>query len=418
MNNTESVTVLLFTEMFPFGINSEKAFLSNEISHLADSFGKVVVFPQLINGKQSTSGNFEVDFSLPKVLHKRSKLVLFFLSVNQKLLYKELFSKKITFWNWSHLKRIIYFIARYALIKRWFYEYITINHLQPSRVIVYTYWTNEITSGLLANKFRLPGAIFISRAHGHDLYENYWGYIPCQSYNFKQLDRLFLVSRAAVNYTNEIYPQYREKVYLTHLGVKAANHRAEKSTDGVVRIVSCSYVVKLKRIDLIIKSLAKYSLKFHKRVEWTHFGDGEQFVNMKSLAKSYESDLFSYSFTGFVTNEEVLRYYQTKPVDLFIHLSESEGGVPVAIQEAQAYGIPVIATAAGGIPEIVNSETGILLALQPEIDEIAGAISQIVSDTEQFDIICKNSMRHWQQHFDERKNFSSFVKELQNLISE
>lgn len=286
--------------------------------------------------------------------------------------------KNTLFWNNYRLRRLIYYFARQALVKKWFNKLSNAEiKFRSSPFLVYTYWNNEITTGLLGCKPQLQNTRFISRAHGHDLYEDYWHYLPCQEYNIKNLDRLFLVSQQAMTYINAKYPEFRNNVILSHLGVKEAIKPAERSKDGILRIVSCSYVVKLKRVELIIESLAEYAGKYQKKLEWTHFGDGDQMERIQALAETCSPDWFSFSLKGFVKNQEVLKYYQDNPVDLFIHLSESEGGVPVAIQEAQAHGIPVIAANVGGVAEIVNSETGELLAFNPNINEVVAAINRV-----------------------------------------
>ena len=58
----------------------------------------------------------------------------------------------------------------------------------------------------------------------------------------------------------------------------------------------------------------------------------------------------TYDLKSEILNEEVIRFYQQNHVDLFLLTSEYEG-IPVAIMEAMAAGIPVMATNAGGIAE-------------------------------------------------------------------
>ena len=58
---------------------------------------------------------------------------------------------------------------------------------------------------------------------------------------------------------------------------------------------------------------------------------------------------------------------------MFINVSSTEG-IPVSIMEAMSFGIPVIATAVGGTPEIVNNENGYLLSKDPSAKELAEVI--------------------------------------------
>lgn len=65
--------------------------------------------------------------------------------------------------------------------------------------------------------------------------------------------------------------------------------------------------------------------------------------------------------------------------DLFV-LSSRQEGLPVALMEALALGLPVVATAVGGIPEGVTNELEGLLVPPGRPDELAGAIARLASD--------------------------------------
>jgi glycosyltransferase involved in cell wall biosynthesis len=65
--------------------------------------------------------------------------------------------------------------------------------------------------------------------------------------------------------------------------------------------------------------------------------------------------------------------------DMFV-LSSRQEGLPVALMEALALGLPVVATAVGGIPEAVSDGVEGVLVAPGRPDEIAGAIMQLASD--------------------------------------
>jgi glycosyltransferase involved in cell wall biosynthesis len=66
-------------------------------------------------------------------------------------------------------------------------------------------------------------------------------------------------------------------------------------------------------------------------------------------------------------------------MDIFLMTSEHEG-LPIALLEAMALGKPVVATAVGGIPEVVkNGEQGFLTPVEA-VDELAGYTAKLLGD--------------------------------------
>ncbi len=68
-------------------------------------------------------------------------------------------------------------------------------------------------------------------------------------------------------------------------------------------------------------------------------------------------------------------------MDLFVLPSRTEG-LPVAVLEAMACGLAVVATEVGGVPEVVAADRTGLLVSPEEPDALAGAMERLVGDAE------------------------------------
>lgn len=399
-----------FTEYYPFGDESmsEHAFLNNEINYLIDTFDHVVVVPTILPEPLPGETSFEVDTTLANLLKDKTKLEVFSSALKSGFFYKELISSLKKLNNTFNLKKVLNYTGRSRLVRDWLKSKLVSKNLKLEETLFYTFWNNEITLGISS----VENTKVVSRAHGHDLYENYYGYLPCYKYNLKRLEKLFLVSQAAVNYLEEIYPDFTDKYKKQYLGVKKAKKRSEPSNDHLIRIVSCSYLIKRKRVDLIADGIAEFVKRYKRTLRWTHFGDGPEKEKIMEKVDAIPDGYIETRFMGNVENRIILNHYEEEPVDLFILTSEEEGGVPVVLQEAQAHGIPVIGTDAGGISEIVHDKVGVLLNKNPTPSETAKAINSVFTDQEYYLKMRKNSMQNWDVFFNEKKNYEQFSQIL------
>lgn len=142
-------------------------------------------------------------------------------------------------------------------------------------------------------------------------------------------------------------------------------------------ICSCSGLVAVKRVNLIIQALEDWCTS---RICWIHLGGGvlEQEIQAMAKEKLDRNPWVSYRFEGQLQNRDVQKYYSEHKIDLFLNVSAAEG-LPVSIMEAMAYGIPVMATDVGGTAEIVTNETGILLSKNIKPEELRQAIENYIN---------------------------------------
>jgi colanic acid/amylovoran biosynthesis glycosyltransferase len=196
-----------------------------------------------------------------------------------------------------------------------------------------------------------------------------------------------------------------ERLMLLRLGTEAAPTLARASSDGVVRIVSASFVAPVKRVPLIAQAVIDFAVRHPKlAVEWTHFGDGPQLDWVRQLVSKAPTS-FTACLPGQVAHAAVMAHYASQAVDVFLLLSESEG-LPVSIQEAASAGVPIIATDVGGVRELVGGDNGVLLSASARQTQAVEALEQVLLKDSLTERQAKRSASHrrWSESFDAELN--------------
>lgn len=249
----------------------------------------------------------------------------------------------------------------------------------------------------------------ISRAHGYDLYEerNSLNYLPFRKYINNNLDKIYFISENGKKYFEEKYRfDSVNKYFISRLGTEnKLNLKKEIKEKRRVCIASCSSIIEVKRLDLIIDVLTKLDMDFY----WIHIGKGKLEEEIKKYAyKKLKKE--NYKFLGNLDNSKILQTYIDYDIDYFINLSDSEG-IPVSIMEAISLGIPCIARNVGGNPEIINNECGLLL-VDIKIDTINEFLNLRLENIEKYQELSKNSLEKWQKNYNAKKNYIKFLKKI------
>lgn len=270
-------------------------------------------------------------------------------------------------------------------------------------VIYYSFWNTYYCCSAVREKKKHENVKIISRFHGFDLYHER---IPGNRQVFKhQMEAgteglIFLGDFARKYYRDNVGADStsEEKLHVCPLGIEPAGRRMPPRRSQTLQLLSCCDVIPLKRVERIIDGLACVE---QGEIHWTHIGDGPELEKIKVYAKEKLTgkDNIYYDFKGRMEHSRVVAYYETQQVDCFITTSSTEG-VPVSIMEAMSYGIPVIATAVGGIPEMMDGN-GVLLPGNPTAEEVGKAIESILT-SEETDL-CRmkdRSYEIWEQRYD------------------
>ena len=247
----------------------------------------------------------------------------------------------------------------------------------------YSYWCTEATLAASLIKSNQPNLSVISRMHAFDLYEERHtpNYLPFRSLIGNTLNYIVFVSEQGMHYFTSKYNFVegfdQKNCIVGRLGVFKEQEEIYSPTAKDKKefvIVSCSSLIPLKRIHLIIEALSEIK---HPPIYWVHFGNGVLEQELIALAKSrLGNSTIRFEFKGFVLNQEIKKYYAHNPVDLFVNTSQYEG-LPISMMEAMAYGIPCIGTDVGGVSEIIEDQkNGFLLPVDFSPIDLANTLSK------------------------------------------
>lgn len=408
--------LILFTDGFPFG--SGETFIENELPYLEKNFELIIVAStgeNCLNRKLNASTKvirFEkVQISRISML-KACASILMSKEGRQEVLY-------ILSGTRSRKKSLVLQSVReFARSKKFFRRVLSERIFsEDEEVILYFYWNTYKIVHFVLNKKRFSKMYIVSRIHGYDLYNerNKLGRQPFKILNNK-IEQLFFLSDSARKYYRENYDNNIEQYSsIARLGVFHDCHATEWKKKPYFSICSCSRVVGVKRLHLIVEALAEIN---DIEIEWTHYGDGSAFQEIMTLAKSKLDckDNIKYCFVGFVNNAEIRKQYAERQYDCYMLTSESEG-VPVSIMEAMSYGIPIIATSVGGVPEMLEGTSNFLLHETPKICEISQAIYTLFNMSEQqISDIRRQNYNTWNCKYNADRNYQEFVKKINNIV--
>jgi glycosyltransferase involved in cell wall biosynthesis len=93
-------------------------------------------------------------------------------------------------------------------------------------------------------------------------------------------------------------------------------------------------------------------------------------------------------FSGFIQAERLAEYYRSSSIYILPSLSEGFGR---SLIEALSFGLPVIASNAGAIPELIKDGENAILVEPKNPEALAEAISRLASDPEKMDSMSRTN---------------------------
>ena len=412
--------LFLVTTGFPYPAKSMETYLETETQYY-DSFGEVNIISlgvrrRTLEEKRTINCACKVKV-FPIIFSSKLAYIINGISAfYDRNFYREILElQKNRRLNFKRLIRLIIYISRSHSDVRKIKKTLNLNKKKPVKdaiIYCYRFEYQPYVALLLAKYFDNP--TLITRAHRYDLYEerNSDHYIPARRLLLSEFRKVYLISKDGYDYLEGKFPEYKDKIAISRLGTQDNGIKKYDNKGSCFRIVSCSNITPVKRVDRIISTLSKVKTQ---NIEWTHFGSGEEESKMKEMSFEMLRENVKVIFMGRVDNKKVLEFYRCNAINLFINLSDSEG-IPVSIMEAMSFGIPCIATNVGGTSEIVEDGINGYLINDESDEYIADRVDFIASmNTELYEQFRNSARNTWKQKYNAENNYRTFIEEIKNI---
>lgn len=207
---------------------------------------------------------------------------------------------------------------------------------------------------------RLP---YSFTAHARDLVQ-----IPPSSLAARAAEATALVTCCQVNadYIGSTVPARLPAVRVIHHGVELDRFKPQPRPTAVAegQIVTVGRLVEKKGFPDLLRALGRLKAS-GRRITCQVYGDGPLLRPLAELRDSLGlAD--AVQFAGARSRETIIRAFHSSDVFVLTPTITDDGdrdGIPNALVEAMACGLPVVSTSAGGIPELVtHGENGLLTA--------------------------------------------------------
>ncbi|MCB0208597.1 MAG: glycosyltransferase family 4 protein [Anaerolineae bacterium] len=170
-----------------------------------------------------------------------------------------------------------------------------------------------------------------------------------------------------------------ERITVSPYGITPPPPDFKKIPSSKIRFGYIGRITPIKGVHLLIEAFTRLNLQ--DGVELTLYGkaDVNAELYIQKLKQKVEGAA-NIKFAGFVDNAKISDLYQK--IDVLVVPSIWPENSPITILEAQAHGIPVIASDVGGITDLVNHESNGLLFANQNVDDLIRQIKRCVSSPE------------------------------------
>jgi len=258
--------------------------------------------------------------------------------------------------------------------------------------------------------------------HGH-VFRNYFGKL--KTFLFIQIERLLaLATDQIITISPSQYKDITEtfkiaparKVAMVRLGLELQPLKNLQHTDELKSSIGLPPQAKLlgfvgrlvpvKNIGMAIQVLERL-LQEDNSYHLCFAGDGEEREKWVQYTRQHNIDEHVH-FLGWIEKIE----YVLAGIDILILTSLNEG-TPIAVIEAMTSQVPVVATAVGGVPDLIQHEKNGFLVSINDVESMVQYIKRIVSSQKEIRTMLENAATGIIEHYE----YHHLVREIDEIYS-
>jgi len=179
-----------------------------------------------------------------------------------------------------------------------------------------------------------------------------------------------------------------KKIIVHHSGIdctKFMYFERNRSECEPTKVLTIARLIEKKGIEYALQAVANV-ISSGRPIKYTIVGDGPLQLNLEIMARDL-GIAEHVNWVGSANHDAIISFLQDAHIFLSPSVTASNGdqeGIPNAIKEAMATGLPVLTTIHGGIPELVKDGITGFLVPERDVDALAERLGYLIDREEQW----------------------------------
>jgi colanic acid/amylovoran biosynthesis glycosyltransferase len=263
------------------------------------------------------------------------------------------------------------------------------------------------------------GIPMLTSFHGFDVPSNK----RVQSRYQGKLDRLFRSCDAftvtSIN-MKKILQKYgcpKEKIIVHHSGIDTDSFQYKERSypkNGTITLLTVGRLVEKKGMKYLIHAFRKVYNK-HPNLRLRIVGDGPLRKDLEGQVRRYGIGE-AVKFLGEMPHKEIVKEYEAAHLFVLASATSRNGdqeGIPNAIKEAMACGLPVVSTEHAGIPELVSNGKSGYLVPERNAKALASRLEKLIIESRKWRMLGLEGRKRVRKSFHSKKQ----IQELEMIYA-